>query len=128
MILSSHLLSEVQEIYDRVAVIDHGRIIIEGTVGELRGAADLEILAEPAERAERAERAEQVLRGLAAVNAVRRSEPDVLTVTVPDTETAAVNRALVTAGVEVRGLRRIERQLEDVILDLTDPTNGPADG
>ena len=122
VILSSHVLSEVQEICDRVAVIDHGRIIVEGTVAELRGAADLEILAEPADRAE------QVLRGLNAVGEVRRSEPDVLTVTVPDTETAAVNRALVTAGVEVRGLRRIERQLEDVFLDLTDPTKGPADG
>ena len=122
VILSSHLLSEVQEICDRVAVIDHGRIIVEGTVAELRGAADLEILAEPADRAE------QVLRGLDAVSGVRRSEPDVLTVTVPDTETAAVNRELVAAGVEVRGLRRIERQLEDVFLDLTDPTKGPVDG
>ncbi len=35
VLYTSHLMEEVQEISDRVAIIDHGRFIAEGTVGEL---------------------------------------------------------------------------------------------
>ena len=37
VLLSSHLLGEVQQICDRVGVIDRGRMIAESTVDELRG-------------------------------------------------------------------------------------------
>src|SRR3954466_4170642 len=39
VLLSSHLLAEVQEICDRVGVISHGRLLRESTVADLRGAA-----------------------------------------------------------------------------------------
>jgi ABC-type multidrug transport system ATPase subunit len=35
--LSSHLLHEVEQICDRVAVLNHGKVVAEGTVSELRG-------------------------------------------------------------------------------------------
>jgi ABC-2 type transport system ATP-binding protein len=33
--LNSHLLSEVEQVCDRVAVVDHGRVIASGTMSEL---------------------------------------------------------------------------------------------
>jgi ABC-2 type transport system ATP-binding protein len=36
--LNSHLLSEIEQVCDRVAVIDRGRMIASGTIDELRGA------------------------------------------------------------------------------------------
>lgn len=35
--LNSHLLSEVEQVCDRVAIINHGRVIAQGTLDELRG-------------------------------------------------------------------------------------------
>jgi ABC-2 type transport system ATP-binding protein len=35
--LNSHLLSEVEQICDRLAVVDHGRVIATGTMGEILG-------------------------------------------------------------------------------------------
>ena len=52
VLLSSHLLAEVQEICDRVGVISGGRLLVECTVAELRGAtAILLVRAEPLDRA-----------------------------------------------------------------------------
>ncbi len=51
VLLSSHLLDEVQEICDRVGVIDHGVLLEESTVSDLRGGASLAVHGEPVDRA-----------------------------------------------------------------------------
>ena len=79
VILSSHMLSEVQEICDRVAVIHRGLIIVQGTVAELRGRAELELTVDPLEAAE------QVLHGLDNVGDVHRTGARTLVVTSPMT-------------------------------------------
>jgi ABC-2 type transport system ATP-binding protein len=51
--LSSHLLHEVEQTCDRVAIIDHGSIVREGKVSELlsEGASELRVQAQPIELA-----------------------------------------------------------------------------
>ena len=115
VLLSSHLLGEVQQICDRVAVIDRGRMVAESTVEELRGGGELLIAAAPSDIAR------ERLESMPEVHAVR-SYDGMLHVRVDDRHTAAVNQALVSAGVAVTGLRRDERQLEDVFLDMTGHT------
>ncbi|MGH3749102.1 MAG: ABC transporter ATP-binding protein, partial [Micromonosporaceae bacterium] len=51
VMLSSHLLTEVQQICDRVGVIAHGRLVAESTVDEFRGAGVIRLRAEPVELA-----------------------------------------------------------------------------
>src|ERR671919_547672 len=53
VLLSSHLMSEVEQVSDRVGVIDKGELVREGTVDELRGAESLWVRAEPLEQAQR---------------------------------------------------------------------------
>jgi ABC-2 type transport system ATP-binding protein len=46
IVYTSHLMEEVQRLCDRVAIIDHGKLVIEGTIAELlaQGDANLEAL------------------------------------------------------------------------------------
>ncbi|MEO6413568.1 MAG: ABC transporter ATP-binding protein [Pedococcus sp.] len=116
VILSSHLMGEVQQICERVAVIDRGRIVREGTVEQLRGDTELELVATPSDTAV------ATLNALPFVDEVRLEDGRLL-VKVGTRHTAEITRALVHAGVAVTGVRRTERELEDVIFDLTTHTN-----
>jgi ABC-2 type transport system ATP-binding protein len=53
VLLSSHLMGEVEQICDRVGVIRGGRLVGEGTLDELRGQASLRVRAEPLEAGQR---------------------------------------------------------------------------
>ncbi|MFE3442112.1 ABC transporter ATP-binding protein [Nocardia sp. NPDC059180] len=111
VLLSSHMLSEVQEICDRVGVISGGRLLAESTVAELRGASSLLVRAEPAELA------------FPAIRAVI-SEPVMLTAAGIRVEAAAdaapkLARAVVESGADLLELRVDEKSLEEVFFEMT---------
>jgi len=112
VLLSSHLMSEVEQVCDRVGVIDRGVLVKEGSVEELRGDAVLLVRAEPLERAGR------VVEGLPGVAGVATGD-GALRVTAGPAAAPAIVRALVTAGVAVTELRPERVSLEDVFLNLT---------
>ena len=118
VVLSSHLLGEVEQICDRVAVVASGRLLVESTVEELRGLGRLVVDAVPLDTAVAV--AGRLL-GADRVSVVGGA----LHLQAAPGETAAVNRALVTAGVDVTGLRQEARTLEEVFLQLTDPGHDP---
>jgi ABC-type multidrug transport system ATPase subunit len=112
VLLSSHLMGEVEQVCDRVGVIHGGRLVGEGTLDELRGQLSLRVRAEPLELAERV---------AAAVSGVEQVaiEDGGLRVAADPGVAAAVNRALVEAGVAVSELRLERASLEQVFLELT---------
>ena len=112
VVLSSHLMGEVEHVSDRVGVIRAGTLIAEGTVAELRGRAGLRLRAEPLAEALR------VIRGLSGVDAVTTVDGR-LSVAVDTDEAAAINRALVGEGIAVSELYAETASLEDVFLALT---------
>ncbi|MGH3425046.1 MAG: ABC transporter ATP-binding protein [Nocardioidaceae bacterium] len=112
VLLSSHLLGEVQQICDRIGVIDRGRMVTEGSVHELRGSAELLVAAAPGDVAREA------LEQMPEVESVRAVD-GVLRVQVDERHTAAAVRTLVESGVAVTQVRRDERQLEDVFFEMT---------
>jgi ABC-2 type transport system ATP-binding protein len=112
VLLSSHLLGEVQQICDRVGVISRGRLVTENTVAELRGAAGLRVVATPVDGA-----AERV-RALVGADKVTVHDGG-LDIAVPPDRAAWVNAELVDAGVAVSELRPLERDLEQVFFELT---------
>jgi ABC-2 type transport system ATP-binding protein len=112
VVLSSHLLGEVQQICDRVGVIAHGRLVAESTVAELRGRAGLRVMAEPVEHAA------AYVRALLGADRVRVRDGG-LDLEIEPAKAAWVNGELVEAGMAVSELRTRERTLEDVFLELT---------
>ena len=120
VILSSHLLAEVEQTCSHVVVMNAGRGVAAGAVGDIigDGAALLVGTTE-------ADRAVSALRGLTGIESVRRHADGVL-VQPNGVPASAVVAALVTAGVPVDRVGP-GRRLEDAFLALIDET-GPAAG
>jgi ABC-type multidrug transport system ATPase subunit len=112
VLLSSHLLAEVEEICDRVGVIAGGRLLVESTVSALRGGRRLRIVATPADRAI------AIAMRLAGEDAVQL-ERDAILVDVPPERTPQVIRAFVTEGLDVHEATISERTLEEVFFEMT---------
>jgi ABC-2 type transport system ATP-binding protein len=113
VLLSSHLLAEVEQVCDRIGIIHRGRLLHEEAMGELRGAGGrLRVVAAPLERAA------EVVHGLAGVEGVEVRDGGLDVVTDP-VNAPAVVRALVGASIEVSELRPMARTLEDAFMQLT---------
>ena len=113
VLLSSHLLGEVEQICDRIGVILKGRLVVERTMEELRGReGGLLVRAEPLEEAVR------VAKGLPEVEEARVAD-GMLRLTADPARAAEINAGLVNAGVRVSELRPVERSLEEMFLELT---------
>jgi ABC-type multidrug transport system ATPase subunit len=112
VLLSSHLMGEIEQMSDRVGVIRDGSLVAEGTVDEVRGRTGLRVRAEPLPEAV------ELVGGLPGVGAITTVD-GVIDVAADSAEAAAINRALVEAGIAVSELSPRRASLEDVFLELT---------
>lgn len=113
--VSSHLLAEVQLMCDRVAIIQNGRRVTQGTVAEVLA------LGRPAGllvRVDARDRAAGVLQQ-AGIGATSTAETDQLLVDLPHGAGARVTETLAAAGIYLRELAPNEVDLETVFLELT---------
>ena len=119
VLLSSHLMGEVEQVTDRVGVIRDGVLVAEGTVEDLRGNAGLRVRAEPLPEAAR------LIRALSDVDEVT-SVDGLLDVTVDTSRASTINRLLVEAGIAVSELYAQKASLEHVFLELTKSGEDPS--
>jgi ABC-2 type transport system ATP-binding protein len=113
--LSSHLLDEIEKTCDAAAIVDRGRVIAEGPIGELvRGEhAELHIGVDDPRLAL------ELLGDHHAVSGARIADGDLL-VTLRGTDgAAAINADLVNAGVGVSRLEPVRESLEHRFLEIT---------
>ena len=114
--LSSHLLGEVEQLCDRVAIIEQGALISEGRVGELSSGSvrttEVDVGADP-------DVLGPVLAQLEGVRLVGDGDGDQIRLALDGVEIADLNRALVAAKVDVSALVPVEKRLEDDYMALT---------
>lgn len=111
--LSSHLLHEVERICNRIAIIDQGRLLYQGTVRSLLE-ADLQFKI----RTDRTEQAFQFLTDRLKLPVFKNGN-DHLYLKIPEAEVATVNRLLVGEGFQVLEISRHASSLEDIYFRLT---------
>ncbi|PRY01908.1 alpha/beta fold hydrolase [Allonocardiopsis opalescens] len=111
VIVSSHLLAEVEQVCTHVVVMDRGAKVAEGPVREIVGGAGTVAVGTP-----EPERARAALAGLPGVAAVEDG-PDGLVVTLDGASTADAVAALAAHGVPVERVMP-HRRLEDAFLSL----------
>jgi ABC-2 type transport system ATP-binding protein len=114
--LTTQYLEEADQLADRVAIIDDGRIVASGTPGELKaevGHHTLEVCVTGDD-----ERAKEILARFGEVMPARNGTLD-LSLAGGATEVAAIVRALDEAGLAVESLDLHEPTLDDVFAEKT---------
>jgi len=114
--VSSHLLAEVEQMCDRVAIIHRGRTLAMGPVRELlakRGAERLVFRVEPAARAA------GILGAFSRDGTARADDEESVSSEVPRESVPDALAALAAAGVRVFGVERQSSTLEELFLEVT---------
>jgi ABC-type multidrug transport system ATPase subunit len=114
ILISSHLLPEIEKLVSHVGIINRGEILFQGTLAELmnRRRENSLVVFETNDDA----KAERVIRGM-GVNA-RLEAGRVAIPSLQRERVAAVNQTLVRSGVEVYQIGKVESDLEKIFFDV----------
>ena len=115
--LSSHVLPEVEQLCDRVAILNAGQIVAEGPTGDLLGAG--ERLYVRFDTADEAAAAAGVLGVIASLGPSAGQPAAALIVDAPAADASAINRRLGAAGLYPAELALRRQSLEAVFRELT---------
>jgi ABC-2 type transport system ATP-binding protein len=117
VLVSSHLISEIEQICDSVVMIRAGRLVHQGSVAELRATQQMEFLVRPEHDADR-----DLLAGLlrqAGCTVTPESNQGLLLVEAPGVGAAGLNRLAAQNGITLRQLSERTRSLERAFFALT---------
>jgi ABC-2 type transport system ATP-binding protein len=114
--VSSHLLSEIEQMCDRVAIIHRGRTLAAAPVAELleRVASDVVRV-----RARPAQRAAEILAAFGPTEIEPEGAADAVAARVPPEKVPEALRRLLAAGVDVYSVERPVPSLEEIFLEIT---------
>jgi ABC transporter DrrB family efflux protein len=132
LLLTTQYLEEADQLADRIAVIDRGKVIAEGTGNELKDRVGGQILEVELSSVGQRDRAQAVLAGVGCGDPQPDERPDRLTLPAPRNglqlvEEAAAGLRRAQIGVSDIGLRR--PTMDDVFLQLTGaPPSEDGDG
>jgi lantibiotic transport system ATP-binding protein len=115
VLVSSHLLSEIEQVATHVGIMSAGRLLAQGTLAEVLAGTAAVLRVETSE----VEIAAGVLARLGLAEIVVDRTHDFVTATIGDAAPEDVNGVLVAAGVPVRGLAVVRPALEDLFVTLT---------
>jgi ABC-type multidrug transport system ATPase subunit len=112
--LSSHLLNEIEQTATSMAIINRGKLVVQGKVQDLlmKGGSIVKIEASPIEKAQ------SIIQRHPSVQSVTKNE-EILEVRIASEHISSLNAMLVAGGVQVKALIP-KRSLEDYFLSITE--------
>ncbi len=113
ILLSSHILSEIEIIANRMVIISKGNSIVQGNVSELLTSQDLIVYFE----VDQPEKASQIISEKLQSTAVGSTEKNILQLHISHQDIPQINQLLTENGVKVFGIDS-KRKLEDYFLKL----------
>ncbi len=122
VLFSTHVLADVERVCDRIAILDHGRLVVEGPLAGILDRYALPIYRVDPEpgQAPAIDRLVATLRAAAWVTDIGVDHGQVrVTVNDPARASRELLPAIVAAGLAVAGVERVRPTLEDVFLQLT---------
>jgi ABC-2 type transport system ATP-binding protein len=121
VLVSSHLISEIEQICDYVVMIRAGRLVHQGSVADLRATQQRDVIAAPEHDAD----LEQLAKVLAAAGCTTTVQPAENTVRVETAGLSAadLNRLAAGNGITLRQLAEQTRSLERAFFALTGTDN-----
>jgi ABC-2 type transport system ATP-binding protein len=124
VLLSSHLMTEVEELCNRVAIIRRGRVAYEGSLSELRSRAGISYRLRTTDDL----RARRVSEAQPGIEEIEGGRPDGLVFQATDeSAVAALSLALAESGAQVLELTPRQATLEDLFFELTEDGAGSAE-
>ncbi len=116
VLLSSHLLNEVEDVCNRVAIVRQGSIVYEGEIAALKRGAGTSYRLETTDD----DRALAVCRAQPGVLDAHRDDHGRITFTADDATAAELSQALVEAGALIRAMAPQTVTLEDLFFSFTE--------
>ena len=116
--LNSHLLSEVEQVCDRVAIVDRGRVVAEGTLAAVLGEQETRVRCEAFDAAD--------LGTLSGFGRLRLEGSDLVLTDLPDERIPDLVAALVERGLRIRAVSSGRESLEQRFLELVGHRSEPA--
>ena len=120
VLLSSHLLDEVEKVCDAVAIVDHGRVVMQGSLAELKGDGQTILIG-----SSDGVRVQALLAAHPAVRSATKTADGIRVTLRPgypltaDDAAADINRFLVEAGLAVHRVEPARASLEERFLAIT---------
>ncbi len=118
VILSSHLLNEIELVANRMAIINNGELVVQGEVSTLLDEGEKYVLIKAKPR----EKVESVLKLRKNIDGDYTVNNETFEVKMDFDDISELNKALVRAGVQVQALIP-KRSLEDLFLSMTEHSN-----
>lgn len=115
VMVSSHILSEMQLLCDRVGIINNGKLISVCTMEELE---KMNSSSRYSIKVSDAGKAEELLKGNEKVSDIEVQD-NTIKAGIEEEDIASVVRLLVTGGVDISEVRKNESSLEEVFLQVT---------
>ena len=120
MLLTTQYLEEADRLADRLAVIDHGKLIAEGTSRELKSSVGSNTLHIRLDETASVADAERILRNALGTGVHNGSDASTLTARIDGNDRiAAALSALTSAGIGVAEMTLGQPSLDDVFFALT---------